>query len=159
MYSYIRHELQDLVGKSFNIDQKRQGIFGHSMGGHGAITMALKSPDLYKSCSAFAPIVQPSTADWSVGAFQKYLGDNRETWSDHDATRLVESGARFSEFLIDQGDADGFLETGLRPWLFEKACRDAGIDLTLRMQEGYDHSYNFISTFMGDHIAWHAQRL
>ena len=159
VYSYIRHELQDLVVANFNVDAERQGIFGHSMGGHGALTMALKNPDLYKSCSAFAPIVQPTTADWSSGAFERYLGDNPEAWADHDATLLVENGARLDDVLIDQGGADGFLDDGLRPWLFEKACKDADIPLTLRMQEGYDHSYFFISTFMGDHIDWHAERL
>ena len=159
MYSYIRNELQKLVLQNFNVDADRQGIFGHSMGGHGALTMALKNPDLYKSCSAFAPIVQPTTADWSSGAFERYLGDNPEAWADYDATLLVEDGARLNDVLIDQGAADGFLEDGLRPWLFEKACQDAGIPLTLRMQEGYDHSYFFISTFMEDHITWHAERL
>ncbi|MCJ8310507.1 MAG: S-formylglutathione hydrolase [Rhizobiaceae bacterium] len=159
MYSYIRNELQKLVLQNFNVDADRQGIFGHSMGGHGALTMALKNPDLYKSCSAFAPIVQPTTADWSSGAFERYLGDNPEAWADYDATLLVENGARLNDVLIDQGAADGFLEDGLRPWLFEKACQDAGIPLTLRMQEGYDHSYFFISTFMEDHITWHAERL
>ena len=159
MYSYIRDELQKLVLENFNVDADRQGIFGHSMGGHGALTMALKNPDLYKSCSAFAPIVQPTTADWSSGAFERYLGDNPEAWADYDATLLVENGARLNDVLIDQGAADGFLEDGLRPWLFEKACQAADIPLTLRMQEGYDHSYFFISTFMEDHIAWHAERL
>ncbi len=159
MYSYIRDELQTLVAENFPIDSSRQGIFGHSMGGHGALTMALKNPDLYRSCSAFAPIVQPTTADWSSSAFEKYLGDNPEAWADNDATLLVQTGARFPEFLIDQGEADGFLEDGLRPWLFETACKQADIPLTLRMQAGYDHSYFFISTFMGDHIAWHAERL
>jgi len=159
MYSYVVEELQELVKGNFNIDQNRQGIFGHSMGGHGAMTMALKNPDLFKSCSAFAPIVQPTTADWSSGAFERYLGDNPEAWADYDATLLVENGARFPEFLIDQGGADGFLDDGLRPWIFEKACKDAGLPLTLRMQEGYDHSYFFISSFMRDHINWHAERL
>lgn len=159
MYSYILEELQKLVLENFNVDANRQGIFGHSMGGHGALTMALKNPDLYKSCSAFAPIVQPTTADWSSGAFERYLGDNPEAWADYDATLLVENGARLDDVLIDQGAADGFLEVGLRPWLFEEACKNADIPLTLRMQEGYDHSYFFISTFMEDHIAWHAERL
>ncbi len=159
MYSYILEELQELVVGNFNIDKDRQGIFGHSMGGHGALTMALKNPDLYKSCSAFAPIVQPTTADWSSGAFERYLGDNPQAWADYDATLLVENGARYSEILIDQGAADGFLDDGLRPWIFEKACKDAGIPLTMRMQDGYDHSYFFISTFMQDHINWHAERL
>ena len=159
MYSYIIDELQALVTGNFNVDANRQGIFGHSMGGHGALTIALKNPNMFKSCSAFAPIVQPTTADWSSGAFERYLGDNPEAWADYDATLLVENGARFAEILIDQGSADGFLDDGLRPWIFEKACAEAGLPLTLRMQEGYDHSYFFISTFMQDHINWHAERL
>jgi S-formylglutathione hydrolase len=129
------------------------------MGGHGALTMALKNPETYKTCSAFAPIVHPSTADWSSGAFSRYLGDDPASWADYDACALVQNGRKFSEFLIDQGTGDGFLEDGLRPWLFEEACKKAEISLTLRMQEGYDHSYFFISTFMGDHIDWHAKRL
>ena len=159
MYSYIRDELQKLVLENFNVDASRQGIFGHSMGGHGALTMALKNPDRYKSCSAFAPIVQPSTADWSSSAFKRYLGDDVAGWADYDATTLIDKGARFPEFLVDQGQADGFLDDGLRPWLLEEACKKADIPLTLRMQEGYDHSYYFISTFMADHIKWHAERL
>ena len=159
MYSYIVEELQALVTGNFNVDASRQGIFGHSMGGHGALTMALKNPDLFKSCSAFAPIVQPTTADWSSGAFERYLGDNPEAWANYDATLLIENGARFPDILVDQGSADGFLDDGLRPWLLEKACKEAGLPLTLRMQEGYDHSYFFISTFMADHITWHVERL
>jgi len=159
MYSYVTHELPKLVAKEFPADMDRQGIFGHSMGGHGALTLALKNPEIYRSCSAFAPIVHPSTADWSSGAFEKYLGSDQSVWAEYDACQLVENGARFPEFLIDQGTADGFLDDGLRPWLFEAACKKAGIDLTLRMQDGYDHSYYFISTFMEDHIDWHAQRL
>jgi S-formylglutathione hydrolase len=135
------------------------GIFGHSMGGHGAMTIALKNPERFKSCSAFAPIVAPSSADWSVGAFEKYLGSDKAAWRKYDACALVEDGARFPEFLIDQGKADGFLENGLRPWLFEKAVKGTGIGLTLRMHERYDHSYYFISTFMDDHLKWHAERL
>ena len=159
MYTYITQELPGLVAKEFPIDTKRQGIFGHSMGGHGALTIALNNPDTYKSCSAFAPIVEPTTADWSSGAFTRYLGADPETWTNYDATRLIKDGARFDEFLIDQGQADGFLDDGLRPWLFEAACKEAGVRLTLRMQPGYDHSYYFISTFMEDHIAWHAKRI
>ncbi|MGI9364454.1 MAG: S-formylglutathione hydrolase [Rhizobiaceae bacterium] len=159
MYSYIRHELQDLIAENFKIDVNRQGIFGHSMGGHGALTIALKNPDLYKSCSAFAPIAQPTTAGWSAPALERYLGDNPEHWADYDACLLIDNGARFPELLIDQGEADGFLEDGLRPWLLEEACKKADIPLQLRMQPGYDHSYFFISTFMEDHIDWHAQRL
>lgn len=159
MRSYILDELTALVAANFAVDLERQGVFGHSMGGHGALTFALNNPERFKSCSAFAPIVNPSTADWSSNAFKRYLGKDEADWGAYDATRLVQDGRRFSEFLIDQGAADGFLDDGLRPWLFEVACKDAEIPLTLRMQPGYDHSYFFISTFMADHIAWHAERL
>ena len=159
MYTYITEELPKLIGDNFPADMSRQSIFGHSMGGHGAMTIALKNPDSFKSCSAFAPIVQPSTAGWSKPALEKYLGADEKSWRAYDATALVEDGARFPEFLIDQGTADGFLDEGLRPWLFEDSCKDTGIRLTLRMQDGYDHSYFFISTFMDDHIRWHAERL
>ncbi|MFC3072832.1 S-formylglutathione hydrolase [Shinella pollutisoli] len=159
MYSYVTGELPDFVSQHFRMDMERQGIFGHSMGGHGAMTIALKNPDRFRSCSAFAPIVEPSTADWSAPAFEKYLGPDRKAWREYDACALVADGARFPEFLIDQGKADGFLENGLRPWLFEKAVEGRGIGLTLRMHERYDHSYYFISTFMDDHLKWHAERL
>ncbi|PHP65078.1 S-formylglutathione hydrolase [Zhengella mangrovi] len=159
MYSYVTAELPALVAGHFPADMARQSVFGHSMGGHGAMTIALKNPDRFKACSAFAPIVQPSTADWSAGAFSRYLGSDQAAWRAYDACALVEDGARFPGFLVDQGTADGFLEDGLRPWLFEEAVRDTGIDLTLRMQEGYDHSYFFISSFMDDHLEWHAARL
>ncbi len=159
MYSYITQELPALIGKEFPADMSRQGIFGHSMGGHGALTIALRHPDRFRSCSAFAPIVQPSTAGWSKPALEKYLGGDEAAWRQNDACALVEDGARFPEILIDQGKADGFLDEGLRPWLFEDAVKDTGIALTLNMREGYDHSYFFISTFMDDHLRWHAQRL
>jgi S-formylglutathione hydrolase len=159
MYSYVTSELPELIGKNFRADMGRQGIFGHSMGGHGALTIALKHPDRFKSCSAFAPIVQPSTADWSMPAFQKYLGSDQAAWRKYDAVALIEDGARFPEFLVDQGLADGFLQTGLRPWLLEEAVEDTEIKLTLRNHERYDHSYYFISTFMDDHLRWHAERL
>ena len=159
MYSYITGELPQLIADNFAADMKRQGIFGHSMGGHGALTIALKNSGKFASCSAFAPIVQPTNADWSSGAFERYLGKDTTNWSQYDACALVEAGSRFPEFLIDQGTADGFLDDGLRPWLFEEACKKAGIPLTLRMQEGYDHSYFFISTFMAEHVEWHAARL
>lgn len=159
MYSYVAQELPALIAREFPADMTRQGIFGHSMGGHGALTIALKHPDRFRSASAFAPIVQPSTAGWSRSAFEKYLGTDEAAWRAWDACALVEDGARFPEFLIDQGAADGFLDDGLRPWLFEETCRNTGISLTLRMQDGYDHSYFFISTFMDDHLRWHAQRL
>ncbi|WP_242223173.1 S-formylglutathione hydrolase [Shinella zoogloeoides] len=159
MYSYVAEELPNLLRQHFRMDMERQGIFGHSMGGHGAMTLALKHPDRFKSCSAFAPIVEPSTADWSAPAFEKYLGADKAAWREYDACALVKDGARFPEFLIDQGKADGFLENGLRPWLFEEAIKDTDIKLTLRMHERYDHSYYFISTFMDDHLKWHAERL
>ncbi len=159
MYTYITQELPKLISEQFRVDMARQGIFGHSMGGHGAMTIALKNPDRFKSCSAFAPIVEPSTADWSAPAFEKYLGTDKALWRQYDACALVADGARFPEFLIDQGKADGFLENGLRPWLFEEAVKGTDIGLTLRMHERYDHSYYFISTFMDDHLRWHAERL
>jgi len=159
MYSYITRELPELIGKTFKADMQKQGIFGHSMGGHGALTIALKYSDRFKSCSAFAPIVQPSTADWSRPAFEKYLGQDEATWRKYDAVSLVEDGAVFPEILIDQGLADSFLQTGLRPWLFEEAVEDTDIKLTLRNHERYDHSYYFISSFMEDHLRWHAERL
>ncbi|ARP63400.1 S-formylglutathione hydrolase [Mesorhizobium sp. WSM1497] len=159
MYSYLVEELSALIAREFPADMTRQAIFGHSMGGHGALTIALKNPERFKSCSAFAPIVQPSTAGWSKAAFEKYLGGYEATWRVYDATSLIEDGRRFPELLVDQGTADGFLKDGLRPWLLEDACTRAGIPLTLRMQDGYDHSYFFISTFMDDHLRWHARRL
>ncbi|UOK73123.1 S-formylglutathione hydrolase [Ancylobacter polymorphus] len=159
MYSYLVDELTALVAAQFPADMSRQGIFGHSMGGHGALTLALKHPDRFRSCSAFAPIVQPSTADWSRPALEKYLGTDESAWRAYDAVALIEDGKRFPEFLVDQGGADPFLDTGLRPQLLADACREAGIPLTLHLREGYDHSYFFISTFMADHIAWHAARL
>jgi S-formylglutathione hydrolase len=159
MYSYLTQELPALISEQFRVDMNRQGIFGHSMGGHGAMTIALKNPDRFKSCSAFAPIVAPLSADWSAPAFEKYLGEDKAAWRPYDACALVEDGARFPEFLIDQGKADNFLESGLRPWLFEEAIKDTDIHLTLRMHERYDHSYYFISTFMDDHLKWHAERL
>jgi len=159
MYTYITQELPKLISEQFRVDMARQGIFGHSMGGHGAMTIALKNPDRFKTCSAFAPIVEPSTADWSAPAYEKYLGADKAQWRQYDACALVADGARFPEFLIDQGKADGFLENGLRPWLFEEAVKGTDIALTLRMHERYDHSYYFISTFMDDHLRWHAERL
>lgn len=159
MYSYVTEELPALVAAEFPADMGRQAILGHSMGGHGALTIALRHPERFRSASAFAPIVQPSTAGWSRPALERYLGPDEAAWRTHDACALVEDGARFAEFLIDQGAADGFLDDGLRPWLFEDACRKAGIPLTLKMREGYDHSYFFISTFMDDHLRWHAERL
>ena len=159
MASYVLDELPALIAAEFPADMDRQGIFGHSMGGHGALTMALKHADRFRSCSAFAPIVQPSTAEWSRPALTKYLGADEAAWRAYDAVALIEDGKRFPEFLVDQGTADSFLTTGLRPELLEAACGKAGIPLTLNMREGYDHSYYFISSFMADHVAWHAERL
>lgn len=159
METYIGRELPALVADRFPLAMDRQGIFGHSMGGHGALTFALKQPDRYRSCSAFAPIVAPARVPWGEKAFGAYLGDDRADWRRHDAVALIEDGARFPELLVDQGDADSFLQQQLRPELLSQACDEAGVKLTLRMQPGYDHSYYFISTFMPDHIAWHADRL
>jgi S-formylglutathione hydrolase len=159
METYLAEELPGLVAQQFPVDMDRQGIFGHSMGGHGALTFALKKPAAYRSCSAFAPIVAPSRAPWGEKAFAAYLGDDRAAWRRHDAVALIEEGARFPEFLVDQGEADSFLQQQLHPELLSEACEAAGIALTLRMQPRYDHSYYFISTFMPNHIAWHADRL
>ena len=159
MYSYVTDELPDSVASAFPVDLERQGITGHSMGGHGALTIALAYPRRYRSVSAFAPIVAPSRVPWGEKALTGYLGPDREAWRRHDAVALIEDGARLPELLVDQGEADNFLEEQLRPELLEQACRDAGIPLTLRRHPGYDHSYYFISTFMADHLRWHAQRL
>lgn len=159
MYSYITQELTKLVAQEFPLDMSRQAITGHSMGGHGAITIALKNPERFKSVSAFAPIAQPSTAGWSKPAFEKYLGNDQSAWRAYDTTALIEDGHRIENLLVDQGTSDGFLDDGLRPWLLQEACTKAGIPLTLNMQEGYDHSYYFISTFMDEHLRWHAARL
>jgi S-formylglutathione hydrolase len=129
------------------------------MGGHGALTIALRHPDRYRAASAFAPIVAPSQVPWGIKALGGYLGDDKAAWRKHDAVALIEDGARFPELLVDQGDADNFLAEQLRPELLQSACKKAGIALTLRHQPGYDHSYYFISTFMADHLRWHAARL
>jgi S-formylglutathione hydrolase len=159
MRSYIEDELPALIAAGFPVDMAAQGITGHSMGGHGALTIALRNPDRFRSVSAFAPIVAPSQVPWGEKAFGGYLGDDRTAWRAYDAVALIENGARLPDLLVDQGDADSFLAEQLRPDLLRAACEAAGIPLTLRMQKGYDHSYNFISTFMGDHVAWAAARL
>jgi S-formylglutathione hydrolase len=148
-----------LVVGEFPVDGYRQCITGHSMGGHGALTLALRNPDSFRSVSAFAPIVAPSQVPWGQKALAGYLGDDSSAWRAHDAVALIEDGASVDEILVDVGDADPFIEKELRPELLERACADAGIKLTLRVQPGYDHSYYFISTFMADHLAWHAERL
>lgn len=159
MYSYITDELPRLIEEHFPVDPSRQGITGHSMGGHGALTLALRNPDRYRSVSAFAPIVAASQVPWGEKALGLYLGQDRGAWRRHDAVALIDDGARFVDILVDQGTADGFLERELKPELLERACRAAGISLMLRMQEGYDHSYYFIATFMEDHLRWHWERL
>jgi S-formylglutathione hydrolase len=159
MWTYVTEELPALIVGDFPVDGYRQGIMGHSMGGHGALTVALRNPDLFRSVSAFAPIVAPSQVPWGQKALTGYLGDDRAAWRRHDAVALIEDGARIPGLLVDVGDADNFLEQELRPELLERACADAGIPLTLRRQPGYDHSYYFISTFMADHLAWHSERL
>ncbi len=158
MESYITRDLQAAVFANFPGDRDRQGIFGHSMGGHGALTLALKHPDLYRSLSAFAPIAAPTQCPWGEKAFSNYLGPDRDAWKAHDASELVRTGDASArpEILVDQGLADQFLERELHPHLFEAACKDAGQKLTLRRHEGYDHGYYFISTFIEDHLRHHA---
>ncbi|SEM22566.1 S-formylglutathione hydrolase [Luteibacter sp. UNCMF331Sha3.1] len=160
MYSYVVDELPRVVVERFPLDMGRQGIVGHSMGGHGALTIALRNPGRYRSVSAFAPIVAPASVPWGEKAFARYLGDDRASWQAHDATALVREGARFDgTILIDQGEADGFLLGQLQPQRFEAACEDAGQPLELRMQAGYDHSYYFIQSFIDDHLRHHAKAL
>jgi S-formylglutathione hydrolase len=159
MRSYIERELPALVGAELPADMSRQSIMGHSMGGHGALTVALRNPGRFKAVSAFAPIVSPLNCPWGQKALSGYLGADRTAWRAYDACALIEDGARADEILVDQGAADPFLEKELKPELLEAACAKAGVPLTLRRQEGYDHSYYFISTFIEDHLRWHAQRL
>ena len=159
MWSYVTEELPALVADHFPIDPLRQGITGHSMGGHGALTVALRHAGRFRSVSAFAPIVAPTQVPWGEKALGNYLGSDRQAWRAHDAVALIEDGARLSDLLVDVGEADPFLERELRPELLAQACNAAGIPLTLRRQPGYDHSYYFISTFMADHVRWHAERL
>jgi len=157
MYSYVTEELPQLIAKHFPVDMNRQGITGHSMGGHGALTIALKNRKTYKSVSAFAPIVSPMDCPWGEKALTGYIGSDRAAWENYDACALVAAGRPIgSEVLIDQGLADNFLENQLKPELFEAACKKAGQKLTLRRQPGYDHSYFFISSFMEDHLRHHA---
>ncbi len=159
MWRYITEELPALAGSAFPADVNRAGIFGHSMGGHGALVSALRKPQAFRTVSAFAPIVAPSRVPWGEKAFAAYLGMDRDAWRQYDAVALIEDGATASDILVDQGEADVFLAEQLRPELLEEACAAASIPLKLRRHEGFDHSYFFISTFMADHIAWHAERL
>ena len=159
MYSYITRELPALLRAEFPTDPSRQSIFGHSMGGHGALTIALRSTNTYRSVSAFSPIVAPSKVPWGRKAFTGYLGQNEQSWRAYDTVALFEDGYRRDDILVDVGSADPFLERELRPELLETACERANVTLRLRRHSGYDHSYFFISTCMRDHIAWHATRL
>ena len=159
MRAYIERELPDLIAANFPVDMSRQGIMGHSMGGHGALTIGLRHPRTFKSVSAFAPICNPSAVPWGQKALGGYLGDDRAAWRQYDAVNLIEDGARAAQILVDQGTEDQFLAEQLKPEALEAACKDAGIKLTMRMQPGYDHSYYFISSFMAEHIAWHAAAL
>ena len=159
MRSYIERELPSLIATEFPADMARQGIAGHSMGGHGALTIALRNPGRFRSVSAFAPIVSPLNCPWGEKALGGYLGPDKTAWREYDACALIDDGARLPDLLVDQGTADNFLEGQLKPHLLQEACDRAGIEATIRMQPGYDHSYYFISTFMADHVAWHADRL
>lgn len=160
MRSYIEQELPALIAAQFPMaDMARQGITGHSMGGHGALTIALRNPGRFRSVSAFAPIVSPLNCPWGEKALGGYLGPDRSAWREYDACALIEDGARLPDLLIDQGEADNFLHEQLKTGLLVMACRKAGIPATIRMQPGYDHSYYFISSFMAEHVKWHAVRL
>lgn len=161
MESYVADELIALIDAAFPTTGAR-AVSGHSMGGHGALTLALRHPDLFKSVSAFAPICSPTRCPWGEKAFNAYLGGDRAAWNRHDAAKLIEAGAAngvFDDILIDQGDADSFLTDQLKPELLKAAAAAAGQKITLRMQPGYDHSYFFMASFIADHIAFHAERL
>ncbi len=159
MRSYLEQELPALVVGNLPADMNRQGITGHSMGGHGALTISLRNPGRFAATSAFAPIASPLNCPWGEKALSGYIGPDRSAWRDYDACALIEGGARLPDLLVDQGTADSFLESQLKPHLLEEACAKAGQPLTLRRQEGYDHSYFFIASFIEDHLRWHAQRL
>ena len=160
MYDYITQELPALLEKNLPLIAGVKSVSGHSMGGHGALICALKNPDAYKSVSAFSPICNPINCAWGQGCFDAYLGDDTNLWQAYDATALVDAGAKVSDILIDQGTADEFYDDRqLLPENFKAACEIEGQPLTLRMQEGYDHSYHFIASFIGDHIAYHAKAL
>lgn len=159
MRSYIESELPSIIAREFPADMHRQSITGHSMGGHGALTIALRNPGTYRSVSAFAPIVAPTHVPWGEKALGRYLGEDAAAWREYDAIALIEDGARLPDLLVDQGTADNFLEEQLQTHRLITACEEAGIAARIRMQEGYDHSYFFISTFLAEHIEWHAKKL
>lgn len=157
MRSYIEREIPALIAAQFPVaDMERQGITGHSMGGHGALTIALRNPGRFRSVSAFAPIVSPLNCPWGEKALTGYIGPDKSAWREYDACALMEDGARLPDLLVDQGDADNFLEEQLKTPLLRAACEKAGQKATIRMQAGYDHSYYFISSFLADHVGWHA---
>ena len=159
MRSYLERELPGLVAAELPADMERQSIMGHSMGGHGALTLGLRNPGRFKAISAFAPIVSPLNCPWGQKALSNYLGADRVAWREYDACALIEDGARANELLVEQGEADPWLEGQLKPELLEAACAKAGVKLTLRRQPHYDHSYFFISSFIEHHLRWHAERL
>jgi S-formylglutathione hydrolase len=159
MFDYVACELPALVSAEFNVDDSRVSLAGHSMGGHGALTVALNNPARYRSVSAFAPIVAPSQVPWGQKALSGYLGADRSAWRNHDAVELVKHATEHLPVLIDQGDADNFLEEQLKTELLRNACQESGYDMTIRMQPGYDHSYFFIASFIEEHMNFHAQQL
>ena len=159
MYDYITEEIPALIAANFPIRPELSAIFGHSMGGHGALTIALRNPDRYRSVSAFSPIVAPTQCPWGNKALSNYLGDDIEKWKNYDSCELIRAGAQQLPMLVDQGEADDFLTEQLRTELLESACNDTGYEATIRRQEGYDHSYFFIASFVGSHIAFHAREL
>lgn len=159
MYTYITKDLLEIIGNNFPIDTDKTGIFGHSMGGHGALTIAIKNPDLFKSVSAFAPICSPTKVGWGENAFAIYLGDQQSKWLEYDATELILNRGWHSDILIDQGLDDEYLDQYLKPGLLQEACKQKNIPIQLRQLEGYDHSYFFIASFIEDHLRWHDERL
>ncbi len=159
MEAYVTEELPAIIAETFPVNGGPQGLFGHSMGGHGALTLALRHTGQWTSVSAFSPIVAPTQVPWGQKALAGYLGADETTWRAHDAVSLLQDGKTVADILVDIGEADPFFERELKPELLEEACKSAGVPLTLRRHAGYDHSYFFISTFMADHIAWHAKRL
>ncbi|MBP7705361.1 MAG: S-formylglutathione hydrolase [Caulobacter sp.] len=162
METYIVRDLLEAASATFPLDSTRRGISGHSMGGHGALTLALRHPNLFKSVSAFAPISSPTRCPWGRKAFAGYLGDDEKTWREHDAALLIEAGVakgKFDEILVEQGTADPWLVEQLKPELLEAAAKASGQRLTVRRQDGYDHGYFFVQSFIADHLAWHAAKL
>ncbi len=159
MYTYITKDLIETMGNNFPIDRDKTGIFGHSMGGHGALTIAIKNPELFKSVSAFAPICSPTKVGWGENAFAIYLGDQQLKWLEYDATELILNRGWYADILIDQGLDDEYLEQYLKPGLLQEACKQKNVPIQLRQHEGYDHSYFFIASFIEDHLRWHDERL